>query len=55
MPFPNLVLIFILAILVAYYIDFKKDKKNYGRKSRGTLYIIAIILVIISLFYFIFK
>ena len=53
--FPNLLLLFILAVLVGYYIDYKKDEKKYGKKSKGWLYLTAIILVAITFVYFLCK
>jgi len=34
--------IFVLVVMVAYYIDYKNDKKIYGKKGQSTLYLVMI-------------
>ena len=42
MVIPGLLLVFLLAILVGYYYDYRHNKENYEDKGQGTLYLIVI-------------
>jgi uncharacterized membrane protein len=42
MVIPGLLLIFLLAILVGYYYDYRHNKENYEDKGQGILYLIVI-------------
>lgn len=42
MLIPGLLLIFVLAIVVGYYYDYRHNKENYEEKGQGTLYLIVI-------------
>jgi hypothetical protein len=38
--------IFVLAVLIAYYIDYRNEKKLYGTKGRATLYILIVCAIL---------
>ena len=49
--FPAVLFFFTLAILIAYYFDYRKNKKDYKEKNQGKWYILIMISIICLLLF----